>query len=475
MTVLGGGLELLIYITVSYCIGRLIIALTRLRVDALVRAGSPLLGAGAMGIQVWLFGVIHVPWFVLFLVGPWLVVASVARRPYFAGLQGDMAALRGFLSGLRDLDPLTAGIAAFTLATMGFYLLNLLAQPLVGWDAIAMWLFKARVYFNAGSVDLANLPVYPLVGSRHLDYPPMFSLIVDSAWVLLGHIDDMVGKSLGFMFLISAVAAVVATLSPLLGRRLTVMLAFILVAMPALQTSFVFPYYMGYADYAVATLIVLGLAHLYRSARLGRDEDSALALLYAAFAALTKNEGLPFLLVISVIVGSRVVWAIARERDRPTFRLIAVAAISFIPVLAWQVYARVHGFNSDVLGQAHPSWTVGLLTSRAHTIASFFWHLINRTDDYPWLALAWLVATALTILSRHRRLALIWAVFTAQAVFYGLALLLTPNDVTFELNTAADRLVLQLTPSAVLLLGLALHDLPGRSVAETAAALEAAA
>src|SRR2546430_8410891 len=475
MTVLGSGLGLALYMLLSYLVGRLIVTLLGFQVDALVRAGCPLIGAAAMGIELWIFGVVHVPWFVLWLVLPWLVVAVVTRRRTIAAVKEDVASIRPLLSGLGDLDPLTVGLVAFTVATLGFYLLNLLAQPLVGWDAIAMWLFKAKVFFDSGSVDLANLPPRPISATRHLDYPPLFSLMVAMAWVVLGHVDDMVGKSIGFMFLISGVAAITASLLPLLGKRLTAMFAFLMVALPALQTSFVLPYYMGYADYAIAVLMLLSLAHLYRSVRLGRDVASGLAFLFAALAALTKNEGLPFLLVIAVVLVFGAVWGRARERETPSLLLVSVAAAGLLPVLAWQVYTRVHGFNSDVLSLPHPSWTIGLLTSRARTIASFFFHLMNRNDDYPWLAAGWIVATVLTVISRYRRLTLVWAALTAQGLTYGIALLTTPHEVSFELNTAADRLVLQLVPSLLLLPGLALRELPPTRPAERGVALEQAA
>ena len=475
MTVLGSGLGLALYILLSYLVGRLIATLLGFHVDALVRAGCPLIGAAAMGIELWIFGVVHVPWFVLWLVLPWLVAAVVTRRRTIAAVRDEVASIRPLLSGLGDLDPLTAGLVAFTVATLGFYLLNLLAQPLVGWDAIAMWLFKAKVFFDSGSVDLANLPPRPISATRHLDYPPLFSLMVATAWVLLSHVDDMVGKSIGFMFLISGVAAVSASLLPVLGKRLTAMFALLMVALPALQTSFVLPYYMGYADYAIAVFMLLSLAHLYRSVRLGRDVDSGLAFLFAALAALTKNEGLPFLLVIAVVFVFGAAWGRVKERETPSLLLVSVAAAGLLPVVAWQVYTRVHGFNSDVLSLPHPAWTIGLLTSRARTIASFFFHLMNRNDDYPWLAAGWIVATVLTVISRYRRLTLVWAALTAQGLTYGIALLTTPNEVTFELNTAADRLVLQLVPSLLLLLGLALRELPHSRTAERGVALEQAA
>jgi hypothetical protein len=54
VTVIAGGLAVSLYILLSYCIGRLIIAVLGFRVDALVRAGCPVIGAGAMAVQLWL-------------------------------------------------------------------------------------------------------------------------------------------------------------------------------------------------------------------------------------------------------------------------------------------------------------------------------------------------------------------------------------------------------------------------------------
>ncbi len=108
MTVLGSGLGLALYILLSYLVGRLIVTLLGFHVDALVRGGCPLIGAAAMGIELWIFGVVHVPWFVLWLVLPWLVAAVVTRRRTIAAVREDVASIRPLLSGLGDLDPLTA-------------------------------------------------------------------------------------------------------------------------------------------------------------------------------------------------------------------------------------------------------------------------------------------------------------------------------------------------------------------------------
>jgi hypothetical protein len=50
-----------------------------------------------------------------------------------------------------------------------------------------------------------------------------------------------------------------------------------------------------------------------------------------------------------------------------------------------------------------------------------------------------------------------------------LGLILRPYDLTFLLVTSADRLILQLSPALVLLLGLALRAYPRAEVVEQAA------
>jgi hypothetical protein len=80
-----------------------------------------------------------------------------------------------------------------------------------------------------------------------------------------------------------------------------------------------------------------------------------------------------------------------------------------------------------------------------------------------------------TVISRHRPLTLVWVAVTAQAAFYGIALLFTPFDLNFQLVTSADRLILQLSPCLVLLLGLGLRDLVSGPVAESRGAVHVAA
>jgi hypothetical protein len=457
MTVIVGALVVLIYSAIAYAVGRLLVALIDLQIDALVRAVCVVVGAAAIAMQLWIYGVVRIPWWLVLVIAPWVMLAIVFRTRSVDVAKSDIAAMRAFLSRWSELDPVTAILVAITLGTVLFYLLSLVSQPLVGWDAIAMWLYKAKVFYVAGAVDLSHAPVLPNY-ERHLDYPPLLPLMIASMWVLAGHVDDALGKTLAFPFLVAALWTAATLLRPLLGGRWTVLIVFILAAMPALQTSFVFPYYMGYADYPIAALMLISVAFLCRSATLGRDQDSAFAVLFAALAALTKNEGIPFLLVVGIAVGLAFVRRFTAVREWPPARVTALVVIAAIPVIAWQIYIRIHGFHNDLLTLAHPG--LSQLPSAVRTTASFYFHLMNRQDDYPWLAAAWIFATLAVLASRRPRLALVWLIVTLQIAFYAVALVFNPRGTGYELITAGDRLALQVAPALVLLVGLAVAEGP---------------
>src|SRR5690242_14942720 len=327
MTVIFGALVVLVYSAIAYAVGRLLVAVIGLQIDALVRAVCVIVGAAAIAMQLWVYGFVRIPWWLVLVLAPWILLAIIFRVRVVEAARSDIAATRAFLSRLSELDPVTAILVAITLGTALFYLLSLVSQPLVGWDAIAMWLYKAKVFYLAGAVDLSHVPVLPNY-ERHFDYPPLLPLMIASMWVVAGHASDTLGKTLAFPFLVAALWTAAALLRPLLGGRWTVLIVFILAAMPALQTFFVFPYYMGYADYPIAALMLISVAFLYRSATLGSDQDSAFAVLFAALAALTKNEGIPFLLVVGIAVGVAFVRRLTSLREWPPARVTALVVIA---------------------------------------------------------------------------------------------------------------------------------------------------
>jgi len=82
--------------------------------------------------------------------------------------------------------------------------------------------------------------------------------------------------------------------------------------------------------------------------------------------------------------------------------------------------------------------------------------LIDRRNTYGWMALALPVSLLLLAFNRFRTGATIAVVFAVQALAYFTVYLFTPIDLTEHLSESADRVILQLAPSVILLLAVSL-------------------
>jgi hypothetical protein len=463
-------LVLTLYLLLAYLAGRLLLAAAFDRVDGMIAAAAPLVGAAAFAFQLWAYGVVHLGWNALTLLLPWVLAALLAQRRFRDALNGDWVSVRDFW-GRRSADRLDVVLIVAGLAIAGVYLLALVTQPITGSDAIAMWLFKAKVFFDHQAVDLSSIASLPTGPTRHLDYPPLFPLMVATIYTLIGHVDDILGKAVNFLFLVTAVATVLSLIATTLNRRLAIVWAFLLVAIPLFNSSLLDSRAMGYADYALGILIMMSLAHLYRVERGDGLAHAGLALLFAGLAALTKNEGLVFLLVVTVLLAVLVIPRLRKETPSAASvrRLFGLLALAVVPVVVWQALIRSLGIQSDLLTARNWHLLIPALPGRAWTILRFVRESSSFRSDYPWLAMSYLLSAVLLAINRVRAGTAVFLAVSAQIASYFLVYLLTPYDLNWHLATTFDRLVTQIAPSLIVLLGL----LAGPWLASVRAELEA--
>ena len=454
------------YLAIAYLTGRLVVGLFVASPSSVVRATSPILGGSALAIQLWVYGAVHIPWHALTILGPWVVAAILRRSQLRRALAEDWRGIQEETLLLARSGPLEV-VLLVALAVLGLvYMVNLVTQPVLGWDAIAMWLFKADLYFSQQAVNLA-----PIASDirRNLDYPPLYSLMVDSMYGLAGHADDIFGKSVTYLFFPTSLVGFLVTARDLLGRRLAITFAFLLGAMPIfLNALFSFPY-MGWADYPVGILMLVSLLHVTHGLRTGDRVSLSLAVVYAGLAALTKNEGLTFLAIILIVLGLLYLAATLRRKTpfAPDWPLAAVVLLSLAPILAWQLYLKLNGISSArLVGQQTWVELVPALPGRAvATLASIRRHF-SLQGDYPWLVASYLLSALLTVLSRTPVALAVLAAVSLQAASYFVIYLITPFDVEYIVSVSLDRLLLQLAPSLVLLLAVAAHPYVSTGVSE---------
>lgn len=104
--------------------------------------------------------------------------------------------LNGMAGGPRKIisNPATAIIAAIGLIT--FLLLFRLAalQGIVEFDAVADWMFKAKIFFTCTGNEIVSWFSNPRLAYAHLDYPTLVPSLHAATYDSLGHVDEFVSK-----------------------------------------------------------------------------------------------------------------------------------------------------------------------------------------------------------------------------------------------------------------------------------------
>jgi hypothetical protein len=350
------------------------------------------------------------------------------------------------------------------------YALNAFLHPAIGWDAIAFWYFKAKVFFIDQHVDpaspaLASIPHLLVV--RNQEYPPLYPLMLASTFVLSGRVNESLSNSINLLALIAVVPTMYSLLRRLVPSRIAVVFVFLLVAMTTQATYrfFIDGGYFGHADYMEAIWILLTLIYL-QAGQSGDGAADVMAVACAAGAALTKDEGTPLLLVTLAVLIVRYAWRWRRLRERPAPRNIVIAAVCVLPVVIWHLTWSLSSIRPLMLNQ-HPLSLLPQLPSRAATIVRYVAALVDRRNTYIWMALALPVSLLLLALNRFRTGAAIAIVFALQALAYFVVYLFSPIGLTEHLSESADRVILQLAPSVILLLAVSISPyLGGRSDSE---------
>ena len=475
-------LDVLAFLAVCHVIGTAILLAVRVNVRGIVPP-SALIGCAALGVQLWAFGFAHIPWNVFTLMLPWVAVWIVLRRSLRQNLQLQITSAWALAGRLRDVDPLGGLLIAVAALLLVAYALNGILHPAIGWDAIAFWYFKARLFFVDQHVDpaspaLASIPHLLVV--RNQEYPPLYPLMLASTFVLSGRVNESLSNSINLLALIAAVPTMYSLLRRLVSSRLAIVFVFLLVAMTTQATYryFIDGGYYGHADYLEAIWILLTLIYLQagqvpfpaRGGALGQVPSAArgeglgwgqygaadvMAVACAAGAALTKDEGTPLLLVTLVVLIVRYAWRWSRLREKPARRNIAIAVVCVLPVVIWHLTWSLASIRPLMLNQ-HPLSLLPHLPSRAATIARYVAGMVGRRNTHGWMALSLLMSLLLLALNRFRIGATIAVVFAVQALAYFTVYLFTPIDLTEHLSESADRVILQLAPSVILLLAVSL-------------------
>ncbi|MBE9528691.1 MAG: hypothetical protein IME99_05585 [Proteobacteria bacterium] len=452
-----------------------VLRLGRLSINAL----GLLFGLGALSLQLFFYSVaglgvtsfsVALPWVVLLIALLLLYRTGTIKRPVYAQSTGVPTSQWG------AVETVATVIIALQLVYVFVYYG---ALPITGWDAWSIWFFKARAFFIDGGVTSGFL-LNADYGYDHPDYPLLVPLSLMWLFTTLGEANDIVAKILYPIQFAALLALLYYFILRSVGRRSALVAAALLSLTPLVVIhSAGLPQkigglysgdFVGYADLTLALLFMASGGFIYLYAKEGAGSALRAAALVLAIGAWTKNEGVVFALLgasllllllllksFKLPLSSFFFPTSKRTQERPegvkvaTSVLFIVAALALF-VLPWALYKAHFGLGSEYTGGLNVG-TIGENIGRLpFVLGAILKHLFVRLSlvSVAWWVLALSVALNLKGILRPGVFALL-LLLIGQFAVYTLVYVITPADVAWQISTSLDRLVLHMTPLALLI------------------------
>ena len=307
-------------------------------------------------------------------------------------------------------------------------------------DAFAIWGLKAKVL---AAEPLRPRPEYfrdRTLSYSHLDYPLLVPALQAGAYAMLGRIDDRWGKIIFPLMYLAMGAVVYAALRRGLNRLMSLLLVALLMGAPAV-VRWAGP---GVADIAVALFGACAVAYANDWIRRGDRRALCIASASCVFLAMTKQEGLVFAILMAL--------ALLLRHLRSSSIAILCAALALAPWFIWSFgIPRTHEAYGARLTSAHLFTNLSPLKPICLGFGTQF------TDLQGW-GILWPLLLICAIFGargfRQREIIAVWFVLVLQLLAYATAYLITPWDLDVLIPMTIRRLLLQVAPVAVLLIGM---------------------
>ncbi|MDR3456509.1 MAG: glycosyltransferase family 39 protein [Verrucomicrobiae bacterium] len=435
-------LYLLLMVTLGYFLFSIIDASGRVTVAQLFGL-VPALGAGALGLLLfWLSLVGFAPSRILLGAIGFTTLAGLLLLAKFRRLARLNVPLIWTKSDAWCLLP-----GVMILGAVGLLAAGSLAVPLVDWDAFAIWGFKAKVLAHEA---LHPAPAYfhdLTLSYSHLDYPLLLPFLTAGAYAAMGAVDDQAGKLVSVFLDVLILPLVYLGLRWKLPRLPSLCLCALLAWLPA----FLRFGGTGCADLPLAMFYAGSIFFAARWLDRRQRDDLVLSVLFSAFTAFTKNEGLALALINGLVL---LFFSVCSFQKRAWVGAVVFFAGLLVVDGAWI-------FWSHSLPRTHENYGSKLLSSQLITnlpkLKQIFWAMffeLTNSSLWGWLALmtgalAWLGRRAFL---RPPVLAM-WLLLGLHLLTYALVYCVTPWNLTMLLATSLDRLLWHALPAVILLAG----------------------
>jgi hypothetical protein len=326
------------------------------------------------------------------------------------------------------------------------------ALPVGDWDAWAIWNLRAK--FLAGPGGNWRYALSPLLSNTHPDYPLLLSAFVARAWKASGGSSTIAPIATAFAFFAALVALLVSAVTLLRSAASAILAGLVILS----TTSLLIWVPAQYSDIPIALYYLAAIALIFLAASPMADDRWALiwAGVCAGLAAWTKNEGIAFLVILTIVFFLTTLWRRGARAALHHSGLLLAGAAPGILLTLWLKFFLAPAVD-PLVTQGASGLTRLLDVSRYAQVAeAFFKNLFNLGSGvaHPLILLAILVVTLRWQMEEPYRSPSLIAGVSLGLVFlsYCATLVVAPYGLTWQLQTSFDRLFLQVWPSVLLTL-----------------------
>jgi hypothetical protein len=341
------------------------------------------------------------------------------------------------------------------LLELAYAFFRALITPMESYDAVTIWGLKGKAIYLAESIPTGFLQNKDYVTS-HGDYPLLIPLSQSYVYTFLGNFNDFIPKMIFPFFLLACLSLFYLTLRRVsVSRHHSLVFTFMLATIPHFNLNAT----TGYVDIVVAFYSSFGAVYLYLWIQDRRSVFLIVSALLTGMAAMTKNEGLVWCLINSVVLGTLLLWERRGLKLQFVIGYWSLYVSILILVLApWWIFRFSLDLTNDVLNQKN---LAALGWSNLARLMPILYHYQTQFFGLRNWNILWILAFG-TLLIRFRQIwrsDVKWLVLTVFLIFSGYTSIylitpysVAPFDVLWHLRTSASRLFIHFVPLIVLVL-----------------------
>ena len=423
---------------------------------------SYMLGMGIISLQMFAYSQLSVPFKIYSISAPWLVLAvvTVLFKPTRERLLVNTKI--NVKDALKDISWPEIVLLLIILSQAFYAFLFGALLPIRGWDALQTWAFKGKVFFyDMGiSYDFMKDP------SNHSDYPLLIPLTFSWIYTSMGQVNDELVRMIYPLQYVSMLAIFYYAIRKAAAKRVSLLFTTLLSVTPIIMvhtSGFIGRIgglhsgdFVGYADLALSIFFLGAGAFFYLYLSEGNNAYLIMSVLFLTMGAWTKNEGLVFLLMggilitVSLVIGKRIKYG----------AILAVWGFIWVVTLPWLIYKMHFHISSEYTPNMNAATVQNNLSRLPYIIKMFFYVLFRDTDLYNYTWYGYAISSLINIRESFRNpLFSLHAMLLVQFAAYTFIYLISPLEIKFHIGTSIDRVIIHLTPLAIIVMAMNINRL----------------